>query len=50
MKKGDVKFCSFIGDVLKRAESNGKFQEAWKKTLGQVQPQAPALPKFITCA
>ncbi|GLZ38645.1 glutamate ABC transporter substrate-binding protein [Actinokineospora sp. NBRC 105648] len=50
IKKGDTKFCQFIDDTLKAADSNGDYAKAWKDTAGKVAPEAPKLPELSACS
>lgn len=51
MHKGDVQFCKFVEGVLKDAESDGSYAEAWKATIGKAfgKTKAPSLPKQMAC-
>lgn len=49
VKKGDIAFCKFIDGVLSKAYKDGDYQNAWKDTLGKVEPKVPALPTPIPC-
>ncbi|HWV58294.1 MAG TPA: glutamate ABC transporter substrate-binding protein [Longimicrobiales bacterium] len=50
IRKGDVAFCEFINDVLRRAAESGRYQEAWARTAGTVAGPAPELPEPQPCS
>lgn len=50
MTKGDVDFCNFVNEVLTEAAGDGRYQEAWDSTAGQVAEETPQLPALDTCA
>ncbi|WP_197420125.1 glutamate ABC transporter substrate-binding protein [Mycobacterium sp. NAZ190054] len=50
IKKGDVQFCEFINETLRKASEDGTYQAAWDKTLGTAGLEAPPLPEFVPCA
>jgi len=50
IKKGDVKFCEFINQALKKAASDGRYQAAWDKTAGKVAGAVPPMPPSDACA
>jgi len=50
IRKGDVAFCEFIDDALRRAVEDGRYQAAWDRTAGTVAGPAPALPAFEACS
>jgi glutamate transport system substrate-binding protein len=50
IKKGDVKFCEFINEALKKAVGDGRYKAAWDKTAGKVAGEAPGLPATDTCS
>ncbi len=50
IKKGDVKFCQFIHEVLTKASGDGRYEKAWKDTAGKVAKETPKLPTLGTCA
>lgn len=46
----DVEFCQFINDVLASAAEDGRYQEAWESTAGQVEgAETPELPELSEC-
>lgn len=49
IKKGDIAFCEFIKDVLRAADSDGSYEQAWKSTAGLADPMPPLLPKLDEC-
>lgn len=49
VKKGDIAFCQYIDDVLRKSYKDGAYAKAWKATLGKVEPKVPALPTPIPC-
>lgn len=48
--KGDVAFCEFINDTLRKAEESGLYQQAWEATAGGVADETPTLPQFDPCS
>jgi glutamate transport system substrate-binding protein len=49
IKKGDVEFCQFINDTLKKHEDD--YVQAWKDTAGEIEgTQTPELPAADACA
>jgi glutamate transport system substrate-binding protein len=49
IKKGDVKFCEFINDTLKKNED--AYNKAWQDTAGKIEgTQAPTLPEAAPCS
>jgi glutamate transport system substrate-binding protein len=44
LKKGDDKFRAFINDVLEKAFTDGRYEQAWKNTAGKVDPKVPTPP------
>jgi glutamate transport system substrate-binding protein len=47
----DVEFCEFINEVLAAAGEDGRYQEAWESTAGQVEgAETPELPELDDCA
>ena len=44
VKKEDTDFRAFINDLLEEIYEDGRYQEAYDKTLGKVQPEMPAPP------
>ncbi|MBA3489608.1 MAG: glutamate ABC transporter substrate-binding protein [Longispora sp.] len=44
VKKGDTAFRNFINDTLEEANSDGKYEKAWKDTAGKFAPDVPSLP------
>lgn len=50
IRKGDVKFCEFINQTLRRAAENGSYQRAWESTAGRVAQQTPTLPQLGPCS
>ena len=49
IKKGDVAFCEFINDTLKKNED--AYNEAWADTAGEIEgTQAPELPEPAPCS
>lgn len=49
VKKGDIAFCQYIDDVLRKSYKDGAYAKAWKATLGKVEPKVPPLPTPIPC-
>lgn len=49
IKKSDLPFCEFINETLTKAVEDGRYEAAWKKTGGTVQPEVPALPELDKC-
>jgi glutamate transport system substrate-binding protein len=49
MKKGDVQFCEFVHSALKKAAQDGRYQQAYKASLGQILKHEPKLPAFDPC-
>jgi glutamate transport system substrate-binding protein len=47
--KGDVKFCEFINDTLKKAAEDGRYAKAWESTAGKVDKNTPQLPTLGDC-
>ncbi len=48
IKKGDVEFCEFINDTLKKEED--AYNKAWEDTAGKIKgTQAPTLPEAAPC-
>ncbi|GAB6897396.1 glutamate ABC transporter substrate-binding protein [Kineosporia succinea] len=51
IKKGDVAFCNYIVDTLKKASEDGSYEKAWTETAGKVEgAQTPTLPTADACA
>ncbi|MGQ0777056.1 MAG: glutamate ABC transporter substrate-binding protein [Pseudonocardiales bacterium] len=48
--KGDVAFCEFINEELRKAEASGSYLEAWDATAGAVTDEEPTLPQFDPCS
>ena len=49
IEKGDVAFCEFINDTLKKNED--AYNKAWEDTAGKIEgTQAPTLPEAAPCA
>ncbi|MBM9463403.1 glutamate ABC transporter substrate-binding protein [Aeromicrobium sp. YIM 150415] len=50
--KGDIEFCDFVEGVLRDAEEDGSYAEAWEDTVGRAMDEsdAPALPEQRPCA
>ena len=49
IKKGDVEFCEFINDTLKKNED--AYNKAWADTAGKIEgTQAPELPEAAPCS
>ncbi len=49
IKKGDVAFCEFINDTLKKNED--AYDKAWASTAGKIEgTQAPKLPEAAPCS
>ncbi|NJC68302.1 glutamate ABC transporter substrate-binding protein [Planosporangium thailandense] len=49
VKKGDTKFRAFINDVLEKIAKDGRYEKAWKDTVGKVDsntPSAPAVDRY----
>jgi glutamate transport system substrate-binding protein len=44
LKKGDTAFRTFINDVLEKIAKDGRYEKAWKDTVGKVDPNTPAAP------
>jgi glutamate transport system substrate-binding protein len=49
MPKGEIDFCEFIDDVLKKAWASGEFQTAWNKTLAKNLNEEPQELQLIPC-
>jgi glutamate transport system substrate-binding protein len=49
MKKGDVQFCEYVHATLKKAAQDGRYQKAFKDSLGQILKHDPKLPEFDAC-
>jgi glutamate transport system substrate-binding protein len=50
IKKGDVAFCQFIDQTLRKAAADGAYQRAWTSTAGRVtEVRIPELPTGDTC-
>jgi glutamate transport system substrate-binding protein len=51
IKKGDVEFCNYIVDTLKKASEDGSYEKAWTSTAGEVEGSTvPTLPTADACA
>ncbi len=51
VKKGDVEFCNYIVDTLKKASEDGSYEKAWTSTAGKVEgSEVPTLPTADACA
>ena len=51
IKKGDVAFCTFIHETLRKASDSGAYQKAWTDTAGKVEgASTPTLPTLGTCS
>lgn len=49
--KGDVPFCTFISDTLKKAAADKAYDKAWQDTAGKIEgAQTPDLPELSACA
>ncbi|GAB3252497.1 glutamate ABC transporter substrate-binding protein [Kineosporia babensis] len=49
--KGDVEFCNYIVDTLKKASEDGSYEKAWTSTAGAVEGAVvPELPTADACA
>jgi glutamate transport system substrate-binding protein len=47
----DVEFCQFINDTLTAAAEDGRYQEAWESTAGQIEgSETPELPELNDCS
>jgi glutamate transport system substrate-binding protein len=44
LKKGDTEFRNFINDVLEKIAKDGRYEKAWKDTVGKVDPNTPSAP------
>ena len=44
VKKGDTAFRNFINDVLEKIAKDGRYEKAWKDTVGKVDPNTPTAP------
>ncbi|HEV7897702.1 MAG TPA: glutamate ABC transporter substrate-binding protein [Planosporangium sp.] len=44
LKKGDVKFRAFVNDVLEKLAKDGRYEKAWKDTMGKVEKTVPTPP------
>ncbi len=50
VQDGDVEFCQFINDTLEAAAEDGRYQEAWDSTAGDIPgAEAPELPELQPC-
>jgi glutamate transport system substrate-binding protein len=47
--KGDFEFCTFLTRVLEDASRDGRWDEAFKKTLGTANVPAPPKPQLQSC-
>jgi glutamate transport system substrate-binding protein len=46
----DVEFCEFINETLTAAAEDGRYQEAWESTAGQIEgAETPELPELNDC-
>jgi glutamate transport system substrate-binding protein len=49
LKKGDTEFRNFINDTLEKIAKDGRYEKAWKDTVGKVDtttPTAPAVNRY----
>jgi glutamate transport system substrate-binding protein len=44
LKKDDTKFRAFVNDVLEKIGKDGRYEKAWKDTVGKVDKNTPAAP------
>lgn len=44
VKKGDTAFREWLNTLLERIVSDGRYGEAWRATLGRMEPDPPAPP------
>jgi glutamate transport system substrate-binding protein len=44
VKKGDTEFRTFINDVLEKMAKDGRYEKAWKDTVGKVDQNTPTPP------
>jgi len=44
LKKGDTAFRTFINDTLEKIAKDGRYETAWKDTVGKVDPKTPTAP------
>ncbi|MGC9666463.1 glutamate ABC transporter substrate-binding protein [Planosporangium sp. 12N6] len=44
LKKGDTEFRNFINDTLEKIAKDGRYEKAWKDTVGKVDKNTPAAP------
>jgi glutamate transport system substrate-binding protein len=44
VKKGDTEFRTFINDVLEKIAKDGRYEKAWKDTVGKVDQNTPTPP------
>jgi glutamate transport system substrate-binding protein len=47
--KGDVKFCTFINEVLTKISSDGRYADAWARTAGAASGTTAKLPELAPC-
>jgi glutamate transport system substrate-binding protein len=44
VKKGDTAFRDFINDALTKLEHDGRYEKAWRSTVGKYDPNVPTPP------
>jgi len=51
LKKGDIAFCQYVVDTLKKAAEDGTYEKVWTETAGKVEgSRVPTLPEADACA
>jgi glutamate transport system substrate-binding protein len=52
VKKGDVEFCEFVNETLKKASDSGAYKKAWDDTAAKTAEgvESPTLPTADACA
>jgi glutamate transport system substrate-binding protein len=49
IQNGDTAFCEFINSTLTAAAEDGRYEQAWTSTAGQVAEETPELPELDPC-
>jgi glutamate transport system substrate-binding protein len=44
LKKGDTEFRTFVNDTLEKIAKDGRYEKAWKDTVGKVDSKTPTAP------
>lgn len=50
IQKGDIAFCEFVDAVLKEADQDGSYAQAFAATVGKFSSEEPKLPELDPCA